>query len=457
MSNFYHDTTFSPASEAVLDEQPLSLETTLTQETAAAGPAVVRAPQQNYALFHYALLFHLFLFCTRLPELFPSIRASLAMTIILLAGLAATGRGSALVDTKLGRILLAFSAWTALCVPFSVFIGGSLETLKGTVQSTLIVAFIIAYARTLREVKHVMYTIGAAMGTVAVLSNTIYRASSGKGEERLGLIHSVTLQDPNFMSLYLLVGLPFLWLGATKGKWPTRILFGALMLLIPATIAQSASRMGIIMFLIGLLIFLTRASMKERVFVITGTIVLGAVMVPFLPETTINRLTTYFRPHQEELASREAAMSANMRLELLIRSLVLTAKHPLFGVGPGQFTVAEDQLAKSEGHARGIWYYTHNAYTETSSEAGIVGLILYIMALVAAFRGLGTIRKRGPTSEIRAMARAAQLSMWMVILGGFFLTIGFGGVPFVIMGVAVAFKVAVAPQMKRGRASLPAA
>ena len=38
------------------------------------------------------------------------------------------------------------------------------------------------------------------------------------------------------------------------------------------------------------------------------------------------------------------------------------------------------------------------------------------------------------------MAKAVQLSMWMVILGGFFLTIGFGGVPFVIMGLSVAFE-----------------
>ena len=47
------------------------------------------------------------------------------------------------------------------------------------------------------------------------------------------------------------------------------------------------------------------------------------------------------------------------------------------------------------------------------------------------------------------MAKAIQLSMWMVILGGLFLTTGFGGVPFVVMGMAVSFKLSVADQMRK--------
>jgi len=457
MSNFYHDSTFSPATEAVLDEQPVSLETTL-EEKPAPKEVVVRKPEQSYALFHYALLVHMYLFCTRLPELFPSIRPSLAMSIILLAGLFATGKGSALVNTKLGRLLLAFTAWTAICVPFSVFVGGSLETLKGVAQATLISAFIIAFIGNLKEVRHAMYTIALAMGTVAVLSNTIFHATTGLGEERIGLFSSATLQDPNFMSLYLLIGLPFLWLGLTTGKWLTKIVFAPLLLLAFFSIAQSASRMALFLLMVGFVIFLIQSSNKERAFALVGATVLSCVMVPLLPQSTTNRFLTLFKANKDEtIESKDAAESAQMRLFLLFRSVELTFKNPLFGVGPGQFMVAEDKLAKAEGRERGIWYYSHNAYTETSSEVGIVGLVIYLMAMVTAFRGLGSIRKRGPTPEIRAMARAVQLSFWMVILGGLFLTIGFGGVPFVIMGLAVAFKLAVSAEIKSGRAALTAA
>jgi O-antigen ligase len=158
---------------------------------------------------------------------------------------------------------------------------------------------------------------------------------------------------------------------------------------------------------------------------------------------------TLFRPQSDTFESKEAADSAATRIKLLQRSIYMTAMHPLFGVGPGQFAVAENNLAKAEGKERGIWYYTHNAYTQTSSEAGIPALILYIMAIFASYRGLADIRKRGPTEEIREMAKAVQLSMWMVILGGLFLTTGFGGVPFVVMGLAVSFKLSVADYMKK--------
>jgi O-antigen ligase len=258
------------------------------------------------------------------------------------------------------------------------------------------------------------------------------------------------------MSLYLLIGLPFLWLGAKNGGWFTRLLF---FVLIPASlvaIGHSASRMALVMFVIGLFLFLRTSSGKERALVLTGTIAVTFLTVPFLPSSVTNRFMTLFHPKADTFESKEAADSAQVRVELLLRSLQLTALHPLFGVGPGQFSVADDLLAKQEGHTRGIWYYTHNAYTQTSSEAGIPALVLYLMAIVTSFRGLGDIRKRGPTLEIREMAKALQLSMWMVILGGLFLTTGFGGVPFVIMAFAVAFKMAVAKETRKSH-SLAAA
>ncbi len=465
MSNFYHDSSFSPAAEAVLDEPVVG--TAPAKTVTHEAPGAVHKAASNYALFHYALLVYIYLFCTRLPELFPAIRLALVMSVIMLAGLLATGRGGIIFQTKLGRLLTAFAVWTALCVPTSVWIGGSFDVLKGVVQSVLFVACVLAFARTVPEVRNCMYSLGAAMGTVAVLSLTMFGSAAadattglaafgveapptpGEAEQRLGLFHSATLQDPNFMSLYLLVGLPFLWLGAKKGGPVTRVLFVLFMPAVLVAIGHSASRMALVLFIIGLVMFLKSANNKERVFVLASVIVMTAVTVPFLPASVTNRFMTLFRPQSDTFESKEAADSAATRLKLLQRSIEITAMHPLFGVGPGQFAVAENNLAKAEGKERGIWYYTHNAYTQTSSEAGIPALILYIMAIVASYRGLKDIRKRGPTEEIREMAKAMQLSLWMVILGGLFLTTGFGGVPFVVMGMAVSFKLSVADQMKK--------
>jgi O-antigen ligase len=450
MSKFDH-LTFSPVADAALEE-PYTTETSPAPETVQEEHVKFRAPQPANKLFHYVLLLYVFLYVTRLPELFPSVRISLIASVILLAGAIATARGTAIFSSKVGRILVAFAVWVAICVPFSVWIGGSMDQLKSTVQSVLLVAFIIAFVRTLREVRNLMYTLGLASATVAVLSLSLFRPTVFEGE-RLGLSESSTLQDPNFMSLYILIGLPFLYLGAMKARGAVRFIF---LILIPASlaaIAKSGSRMALILFVIGLLIFLARATQKERFGVIASIAVLVAVTLPVLPQSVVERFTTFFssRPQQQTDTS-EAVESANLRWELLMRSLELTARHPLFGVGPGQFTVGEDILARSEGKRRGIWHFSHNAYTQTSAESGIMGAILYIAALVAAMRGLSGIRKRGPSPLIREMAKYVQLSLWMVILGGFFLTIGFGGVPFIIMGLSVVFQSAVAGQPQKLRA-----
>lgn len=469
MSNFYYEPGLTDTTEAVLDE-PLSTETAAAGETKTYEAPAARGKQQSYTLFYYVLIVYLFMYCTRIPELLPEIRAALAMTVIMLAGAMATGKAGDLFQTRLGKILAAFSAWTAICVPLSVWPGGSFEVLKGTVQSALLVGFVIAFATRVKEVKHAMYSIGLAMGTVALLSFSLFSEMSARtgsalesaaptpgGEERLGLFHSATLADPNTLALYLLIGIPFLWLGVKSGNWMLRILCLALLPGTLVAIVHSASRMAVTLFFVGLLMFLWRASTKERAFVVVGVVVMAAMIIPVLPQATVTRLTTLFKPQTDTFEAKEAAESAQVRWKLLERSLVLTALHPLFGVGPGQFTVAEDLLAKSEGKGMGIWYYTHNAYTQTSSEAGLPALILYIMGLVTANRGLAKLRKAAPTEEVREMAIAARMSLWMVILGGLFLTTGFGGPPFLIMGICVAFKMAVVRQYPSARAVLPAA
>jgi O-antigen ligase len=402
----------------------------------------------------------MFLYCSRVSELMPQFRISLAATVILMAGAFATGRVTAIGRTKVGRLLIALTAWTAICVPMSFWPGGSVDVLKTAVQSLLLVAFMIAFVRSFSEVRTLMYTIGAAMGTVGLLSLTIFRAG-GADVELLGFgDKGGTLQDPNFMALYLLIGLPFLYMGMVRGKGLLRIVFAVLIPASLAAIARSGSRMGLILLVVGLLVLLKRASQKERVLVVFVLAIGTIVALPLLPKGVLARFTTFFNAKDAQSSdssgsrtgSSEAAESAQSRWDLLVRSLELTARYPIFGVGPGQFTTADDRLTRQAGGARGMWHYTHNGYTQTSSESGIPGLVLYLMALVASWRGLGQIRRRGPTPLIREMASYAQISLLMVILGGFFLTLGFGGVTFVVMGLSVVFQLAVAPRMPRRQA-----
>ena len=48
-----------------------------------------------------------------------------------------------------------------------------------------------------------------------------------------------------------------------------------------------------------------------------------------------------------------AATSTQSRRMLLRHSIMFTIKHPLFGVGPGMFSVADDAYAKANGARKG--------------------------------------------------------------------------------------------------------
>lgn len=93
-------------------------------------------------------------------------------------------------------------------------------------------------------------------------------------------------------------------------------------------------------------------------------------------------------------------------------SLKLTATHPIFGIGPGQF----------ENYTQ-TWFVTHNTYTQLSSEVGIPGFILFILILRQVFRNLRDVSRtervqNDPQVQILAGAWRATFAGYLV--GAFF-------------------------------------
>jgi O-antigen ligase len=162
----------------------------------------------------------------------------------------------------------------------------------------------------------------------------------------------------------------------------------------------------------------------------------------------VQSFTTYFEAHSAQ--AEEAAGSAELRKQLLIRSLELTAEHPLFGVGPGEFIDAEAAEAGDEGR-RGMWHYSHNLYTELSSETGIAGLVLFVIAFFGAYRGLSPIRNKYPGLRVRRAALFTQMALFMAAVGAFFLSIAYGGIVIVVIAISATLQATVANKARQAR------
>lgn len=441
------DTTFFNAEAEVLHP---AAETMADMGEASDQPIRTRVRQRQKPLdkaFHYLFLFYLFLYCSRIPELVPW-HLSLLLQPPLVIGMLMTGRTKDILLSRPLKLLIALTCWIAICVVGSIWPMGSLSSFTTNIQCLLLAAFTVVFIRSVRDSLRAMNAVAFGLGTVAILSFLVGQGESGT--DRLGLAKASTLGDPNTLALYLLVGLPLLYLTASYGSVIRRLVCVGMMGLALVGSVRTGSRMGLLVLAIGTVMVAVMGTVRQRVLVVASAVIFVIVGILFLPAALKERLSTVFQAAQNSSVSAEAAESSEARKERLIRSLEMTAEHPLFGTGPGVFMDADNMEAKAEG-SKGRWHYQHNTYTQYSSELGVPGLVLFLAVIVTSYRGITAIRKRYNKGRIRDMSVYLQVAMVMAFCGAFFLSLAYGGLLYVLIAVAAAFQLAVLREEKASR------
>jgi O-antigen ligase len=144
--------------------------------------------------------------------------------------------------------------------------------------------------------------------------------------------------------------------------------------------------------------------------------------------------------------STPAYASYEARRELFWRSIQVTAEHPLFGVGPGNFDQVSDQ-----------WHTTHNSFTLMSSEGGIPALVLYVMILWCAFKKLrAAMRLARGHKESYVLARALHASFCGFMVGSVFLSWAYQFLPYILVAYATSLFSIVKESAARSKQTEPA-
>jgi O-antigen ligase len=432
---------------------------TIGQSGPGGGAAIaVRAAEPGPAerVGYAFLLVFLFFFVTRVLDFsFWYLRIPLILSGILLLCTVFSGNVLEWVRSKAAVFLAAFTAWVVLCVPFSVWRGGSFEVATATVRGFLLLVFLVALLTTTARCIAALRVIGYATAVAAVVAV----AAGQKMEGRL-IMPGGTYGDPNTFCLALVMGLPFLWMDASLADraWRKVPAFLATAVVLWACLA-TGSRSGLVALLVVLAIHFLRAPVSQKLrLVLTGaTVVL--IMPFFLSDYLLDRLRRFSGPVSGEMATEEQLdratadyYSLKSREFLLMRSLELTFEHPITGVGPGQFQVAEAEKAGREGQ-RGAWHDTHNTYTQVSSETGIPGLLLFVACLVFGLTTTLGITKDKPLENdahwqrIWKGAAYLQLSVVAMLAGALFLNIAYAFNLPLMIGLSVAYEAAVRKEM----------
>ena len=347
--------------------------------------------------FSYAALF-LFtaILYARPGEFYPS---PLTASIALLVGIATLGffiptqlslEGTLTARPREVNLVLLFCLTGLLSIPFAINRQEAWVEFSGTfIRCIVIFVVIVNVVRTEARLKGLLFLALAAGIWLSVQAINDYRLglmtvegyrAAGRGTGIFG--------NTNDMALHLVTILPItvaLMLGS-KGA-ARKFIYGACAALMIAAIVLSYSRGAFIGMLIVLLFIAWKLGRQRRLEIIFAVLGFAGVVVLLAPDKYGSRLLSIFIP------SLDAEGSADARRGELFRSIYVALRHPLLGIGMGNY--------QPEMSYKGL--VTHNSYTQVAAEMGMTALTCYVMFIVTPLKKLAQIARE--TFETRRDSR----------------------------------------------------
>jgi O-antigen ligase len=344
------------------------------------------------------------------------------------------------------QLWLGFFCCMMISVPFSSWMGDSVNSLKSYAEFSLPLLFTIGgLTLNFREVRSTFYAIGA--GGLIMISGARWFVTEESGRLNMG---GGSIGNSNDLASHLIFVLPFLLFIAMDRRRAAVIRYS---MIVPAAYAVSvifgtASRGAMIALAASFLFVLFRGSARQRVAALAVVAILVVAIPVLLHGNAADRLASMFGGQHEE-----AKQSEDARGYLLKQSLIYTLQHPLFGIGLGQFANYEGGTAVAAGKV-GNWHETHNAFTEVSSECGIPALIFFVLgigsALFSVNRAYVKARREG-YPEIATACFCYLLSMVGYMVSITFLSNAFRFYLPCLIGLACALSAAAEREMAGGR------
>jgi putative inorganic carbon (HCO3(-)) transporter len=261
--------------------------------------------------------------------------------------------------------------------------------------------------------------------------------------------------NSNDMALFLVTIVPIaiaLLLGSRS--LARKCLFGGCVMLMVAGIVLTYSRGGFLGLLVALGFFAWKAGRRHRAEIVIVGLLIVAGFLALVPSYAL-RLASILIPSLDPVGSSEA------RSGELLRSLYVAIRHPLLGIGMGNYA--------PEMSYRGL--VTHNSYTQVAAEMGAAALVCYTMFVVVPLRKLGQIARETfgakANSRFYYLAVGLQASLIGYMVCSFFASVAYLWYVYYLVGYAVCLRrlyesetgkaVVLEKQRKESSVSFPAA
>jgi len=397
-----------------------------------AGRSSVTVPDENQVVSapsqaaYFGLVLFFLVYCARPEDWIPGLGviplAKIAGVFCLLSFLASVGATRPkLPPEMIYLILLVTQLW--LTVPMSpVWHGGAFQVTLDFSKVLLIMFVMTATVTTLSRLRQLLFLQTACV--VAVAGVTLIKGQLLLGRI-MGAINGIYANSNELaLTVVFIVPLCLAFLIRTEGLMRKAAWAAASMLLV-YTALLTGSRAGLLALLVSGGICLWEFGIRGRrpgLVLLAGG--LGLALIVTAGGTVSDRFHAMFNDEPTTEAERAAYASARERQDMFWKALEVTAEHPLFGIGPGNFN-------SISGH----WKDQHNSYTQMSSEGGLPAFVFYLLILWCAFANLRATRSLAdPDSEETLFAMALRGSLAGFVVGSSFAASAYHFFPYFLVG-----------------------
>jgi O-antigen ligase len=358
---------------------------------------------------YVALLLFMVVYCARPEDWIPGLSnaplAKIAGILALIAFLLSIGQIRQRLSPEV-IFLLLLTVQLFATVPMSpVWKGGAFQKTVDFAKVGLIVLVMVMAVNTANRLRQLLFIHATSVAAISAVAVWKGRMLSG----RLNGVLNGNYSNPNDLALSLVISLPlclYLLFLTKNALW--RAAWALAMLVMVYAVFLTGSRAGFATLAISSAVCLWEFAVRgRRPYLVVCGVVVGIVLWVSSGAIVGQRLKGTFDSNEDVAASYS---SSEQRQQLLWQSIKVTAQHPLFGVGPGNF----QQIS-------GNWHETHNSYTQMSSEGGIPALIFYLLILSYGFKNIRRTKQLSTRKkEFRLLAGALNASLAGFVVGSFF-------------------------------------
>src|SRR6266511_2738138 len=216
---------------------------------------------------------------------------------------------------------------------------------------------------------------GAALGVGAIRSY-MKGEFAVKGVRIEGLVGGM-FENPNDLATALDLLLPFAVALTLISKGLSRLFYLVCAAVLAVGVLFTLSRGGFLGLIASSGVLLWKLGHWRRLKTTLGVALICGILLAVMPGGYGARIVTIFNNEQDQTGS------AQERRELLERAASIAISRPIVGVGMGNFHIYSIREKAA-----------HNAYLEIAAELGVMGLIAYLILILAPLRSLHRIERQ---------------------------------------------------------------